>query len=390
MGMGGRVRTDPDRRQPLEWPERFGRGERERRALLVLLSLASLTARRLLELAGDLGTAGACLAAVRQGKAGSEADRAFASTIRSDEVAAKLEAAGGRMVAVHDSEYPAQLLDLFDPPAGLFVRGRGLEHLRRPVAIVGARNCSPSGGESAAILARALAGCGVTVISGGARGIDAAAHRGALEGGGSTVVVLGCGIDVAYPSQNRTLFDAALAGGSLVSEYPPGTPAEPFRFPARNRIVAALAEAVVVVEGATGSGSMITAEHALDLGREVFAVPGAATSDLAQVPLALIRDGATMIRGPDDLMSDLGLEPMAPSEADAGGEAVPGRLGASESSVWRALTAPSAPDGLASSSGLTLGEVVAALVGLELRGLVRQIGGRYERTSGARSRAGPE
>src|SRR5206468_3134446 len=132
---------------------------------------------------------------------------------------------------------------------GLFVNGERLDELFSPVAIVGARNCSPSGAELAGLLARALAGRGAAVVSGGARGIDAAAHRGAIEAGGRTVVVLGSGLDVAYPRQNRALFEEIARQGSIVAEYPPGTPAEPFRFPARNRIVAALARAVVVVEG---------------------------------------------------------------------------------------------------------------------------------------------
>jgi DNA processing protein len=237
------------------------------------------------------------------------------------------------------------------------------------------------------MLGRALAVHGATVVSGGARGIDGAAHRGAVRAGGMTVAVLGCGIDVAYPSQNRRLFDCIVENGSIVSEYPPGTPAEPFRFPARNRIVAALSEAVVVVEGATGSGSMITAEHALDLGREVFAVPGAITSELARVPLALLREGATLIRGSDDLVSDLGLTPIAPgpvgdsptASPESPASALPLQLGGRESAVWEALTAPAAPDHLARISGLGLHEVVSALVGLELRGLVRQAAGRYER-----------
>jgi DNA processing protein len=369
-------------RQPLEWPRRFGRDDRERRALLVLLSLASLTPRRLLELATREGTAEACLAAVSRGEAGSEGDRSFAAAIRPEEVDERLERARGRLVRAHDPEYPKQLLDLFDPPAGFFVRGRPLDPDSITVAIVGARNCSPSGAETASLLARTLGQHGATVVSGGARGIDGAAHHGALQSGGRTVAVLGCGIDVAYPSQNRRLFDSILERGSIVSEYPPGTPAEPFRFPARNRIVAALSRAVVVVEGATGSGSMITAEHALDLGREVFAVPGAITSALAQVPLALLREGATLIRGPDDLVSDLGLEPILPGPRDSvasGDSPSMVSLAPRESAVWEALTAPAAPDHLAEGSGLGLGDVVAALVGLELRGLVRQTGGRYER-----------
>jgi DNA processing protein len=358
----------------------------------VLLSLASLTPRRLLELAAREGTAAACLAAVLRGRAGSEADRAFASTIRPEDVDARLQAADGRLVRIHDPEYPRQLLDLFDPPAGLFVRGRALDASRAPVAIVGARNCSPSGADTAAMLGRALAVHGATVVSGGARGIDGAAHRGSADAGGMTVAVLGCGIDVAYPSQNRRLFDSILENGSIVSEYPPGTPAEPFRFPARNRIVAALSGAVVVVEGATGSGSMITAEQALDLGRDVFAVPGAINSELAQVPLALLREGATLIRSADDLVSDLGLTPIVPASVGPPiGNPVAGLpLAGGESAVWEALSAPAAADHLARVSGLGLHEVVSALVGLELRGLVRQTAGRYERKVGTSGRGSGE
>lgn len=383
-GRGGGSSGSASRRDELlSWPERFATEDRDREALLVLLSLASLTPRRLLELASDAGPATACLSAVRRGKAGSESDRAFAATIRPQEVAARLREARAELITVHDPGYPPQLLDLFDPPAGVFVKGSPLHDGRRAVAIVGARNCSPSGAEIASSLARGLVGCEATVVSGGARGIDAAAHRGAVQASGNTVAVLGCGIDVAYPSQNRRLFESVLASGSIVSEYPPGTPAEPFRFPARNRLVAALAEAVVVVEGATGSGAMITAELALDLGRDVFAVPGAVTSALAEVPLALIRDGATMIRGATDLTADLGLEPWVPGEEGGepptAGGSVPALRGR-EDSVWCALAAPSAPDGLAAETGLPLHEVISALVGLEIRGLVRQVGGRYERT----------
>ena len=237
---------------------------------------------------------------------------------------------------------------------------------------MGARNCSPSGRDVAGVLARGLALAGACVVSGGARGIDAAAHRGALRAGGRTISVLGCGIDILYPGQNRALLQEIARAGAVVSEYPPGTPAEPFRFPARNRIVAALCRAVVVVEGATGSGSMITAEHALDVGRDVFAVPGAVTSPLAAVPLELIRDGATLVRGPEDLLADLGW-------TVSSAEGVARSLSASERAVWAALTAAMAPDAVAGAAAMPLPEVISALVGLELRGAVRLVGGRYER-----------
>ena len=366
------------------WPTGFVAGPEDREALAVLLSLASLTPRRLLEAARGRGSSRSCLRAVRAGRLGSAGDREHARDLDGAALLSELPAVGARLVAVDDAEYPNELLDLFDPPAGLFIRGRALGDLRPRVSIVGARHCSPAGQEVASLLGAALARAGVCVVSGGARGIDAAAHRGALEAGGPTLSVMGCGIDVPYPRQNRGLLERIAASGALVSEYPPGVPAEPFRFPARNRIVAALSRAVVVVEGAAGSGSLITADHALEIGREVYAVPGAVTSPLSWVPHALVRDGATLIRGPEDLLADLGLtvsveeSPKAPSMSSIGSPSA-ASLGGVERRVWEALTVASPADALARGTGLSLPEVVSALVGLEMRRLVRHVGGRYER-----------
>jgi DNA processing protein len=372
----GRERSGMIRRS---WPTGFAAKPEDRLALLVLLSLASLTPRRLLDLSGRLGTASSCLQAVLHGEAGSDADRAVAASTDPLEVARQVKGSGARLLAVGDPEYPVDLVDLFDPPAGLFLRG-SFDPGRARVAVVGARNCSPAGAEMASALGRGLAQSGVAVVSGGARGVDSAAHRGALESGGSTIAVLGCGIDVSYPRHNRRLLEEIGRTGALITEYPPGTPPEPFRFPARNRIVAGLARAVVVVEGATGSGSMITADHALDLGREVFAVPGPVTSELATVPLALIREGATLVRGPNDLITDLGLEASEPPPTGPSGpENGAGCGGGAELAIWKALSVSSTPDVLAASTGLPLPQVVSALVSLELRGQVLQVGGRYQR-----------
>jgi len=373
---GGQRRADGPH---LSWPDRFVDTEEDRSALIVLLHLASLTPRRFLELAQERRTAAACLRAVADGECASGFDRALAGSIRPREVRPRIEACRARLVAVGDSEYPPGLLELFDPPVGLFVRGGPLEALTPRMSIVGARSCSPAGRDVASALARALAQAGVCVVSGGARGIDTAAHEGALRAGGRTISVLGCGIDILYPGQNRALLEEIATSGAVVSEYPPGTPAEPFRFPARNRIVAALSRGVVIVEGATGSGSMITADHALDVGREVFAVPGAVTSPLAAVPLSLIRDGATLVRGPADLLGDLGLPVSVPGDLSGGSSWWGPSASAAEQTVWEALTVAMAPDSLARAAGRPLPEVVSALVGLELRGKVRQVGGRYER-----------
>ena len=374
-------RRDVERSLSLTWPHEFISSPEDRRALLVLLSLPSLTARRLLEMADRLRTATACLSAIRDGREGSQGDGTRARKLNANEVAARLHAIGGRLVTVHDQEYPASFLDLYDPPAGLFVRGRRFDPVAVAVAVVGARSCSPAGREMSAAIGRALGEAGAWVVSGGARGIDAAAHRGALDANGRTVCVLGSGLDVVYPPRHKSLLSEIAERGVLVTEYGPGIPAEPFRFPARNRLVAALARATVVVEGAPGSGSMITVTHALELGREVFAVPGSVSAALAAVPLELIRDGATPIRGPEDLLEDLGLASaptMLETSSDATAE-LSSRFSDVERRVWQALTSTSAPDQLASETGMPLSQVVAALTTLELNGMVLTVGGRYER-----------
>ena len=363
------------------WPEGFAEGEANRAALLVLLSLAAILPRHLLAAARRRGTAAACLDEVRTGRVGSETDRAMAGEIRPEQVADALARCEARLVAPGEGEYSAGLDHLTDPPAGLFVRGRPLDSLVPRVAVVGARNCSPLGRDVAHEIGSGLATGGLIVVSGGARGIDGASHRGALAGGGPTVAVLGSGIDVPYPSQHAGLLARITRDGAVVSEYPPGVPARPFRFPARNRIIAAISEAVVVVEGAAGSGSLITADHALDLGRPVYAVPGPVNSPLAEVPLSLIREGATLIRGSADLRADLGrLDPQANS---IGGlrpsVGMPGNLTSVERAVLDALSGSTLPDQLARSMGLGLTEVLPILTDLELRGLVRTVGGRVER-----------
>ena len=378
------VATDDD--EPVvdrSWPDGFAGTDEDRRSLLVLMSLASLTARGLLDLSARHRTATGCLEAVRRGEGASRKDQRKARALEPDDIEAALASVDGRLIIRGEAEYPPCLHDLADPPAGLFARGRPLDPSPGvpPVAIVGSRTCSPAGAEMAAVLAGALAGAGSCVVSGAAFGIDAAAHRGALHAGGHTVAVLGCGIDVVYPKTNRALFERLADEGTVVTEYPPGTPPEPFRFPARNRIVAALSAAVVIVEGADGSGSMITAELALDISREVLAVPGPVTSELSQVPHQLIRDGATLIRGPEDLLRDVGISPGGRSSGDLP-KPPSGRIELPDEAVriLGAIAGRTAPDRLASQLGVPLRRVLAALMELELLGLVRSTGGRYERT----------
>lgn len=361
-----------DEPPPRGWPAGFGSGPDERRAILTLSELRGLRPLAVHATAWSAGSAVGCVAAVRAGRLGSARDREWLERVDPAATEAAVERAGARFLTPADREYDDALNDLRDPPAGLFLLGRPLADRRERVAIVGARRCTALGRDVAEDLARALVAAGLGVVSGAAHGIDAAAHRGALQAAGRTVAVLGSGIDVHYPAGNRDLIARIVGSGTVVSEYPPGVPAEPQRFPARNRLVVALARALVVVEGAAKSGSRISVDHALDLGRDVFAVPGPVNSPLAETPLEMIRDGATLIRGADDLLHDLGIDPAAPPPP-------PPDLDAAERRVWRALSLVSLPDAIAREAGLAIPDAVTTLIQLELRGLIVSHGGRYER-----------
>lgn len=360
------------------WPAGFASGPRNRRALLVLTALRGFSPRKLLELARREGSADACLTRVAAGRAGSDADTEFARGADAGALMSALDACGARVIAAEDPEYPPGLHHLDDPPAALFARGRAMSPHDFHVSVVGARSCSALGREVAKDIGKGLARAGVVVVSGAARGIDTAAHEGALaatsDGAGSTLAVLGSGIDVDYPRSNSAMFRRIVDEGTILSEYAPGVPAEPFRFPARNRIIAALARAVVIVEGADGSGSLITAEHALDLGRDVYALPGAVNNPLARAPLAIMREGALMIRGVEDLLTDLGLASDRRAAALA-------QLNLVEEAVLRRLEGPTLPDRVARELNCEIGDVMGILLSLEMKGLVRSLGGRFEQTN---------
>jgi DNA processing protein len=244
------------------------------------------------------------------------------------------------------------------------------------VAVVGTRSCSPYGAQVARRLGRELAEAGATVVSGLARGIDAEAHRGALEAGGPTVAVLGCGIDRDYPAVHSALARRIAEVGLLVSEYGPGTEPAPWRFPARNRIVAGLAAVAVIVEARAKSGALITADFALEEGREVFAVPGEITSALSRGTNELLRLGATPLLSSGDVLEALGLAGR-PAQGSA-------RLSAEASRIRELLADRSASvDELAARSGLRVDAVAAALVGLELTGEAVCAEGVYRATGGA-------
>jgi len=258
-----------------------------------------------------------------------------------------------------DAEYPRLLAAIHDPPPGLFVRGCGSDELlsQTAVAVVGARACSSYGRSVARSLGRELAAAGLVVVSGMARGIDGDVHRGALEDG-VTVAVLGCGIDRDYPAAHAELARRICERGLIVSEYEPGIEPAPWRFPARNRIIAGLCEATVVVEARERSGALITADFALEEGRDVFAVPGEITSALSAGTNALIRLGAIPVTCAGDILELFDLVPAKPEGAPLG----PDAQALLESLRDRALTA----DELMRVSGVQPAQASAALVELEL------------------------
>jgi DNA processing protein len=369
------VRVDDppvDEARPTGFPHGFGEGAGEADAVLVLRCLLGITPRTLHELIWREGSAASALGAIVGGAAGSENDRAFAADVTATGIRERIRAAGARFARPGEAEYWPALLRLEDPPVGVFLRGRPLSLEHRRVAIVGSRRPSATGVEVARALARGSAAAGLVVTSGGALGIDARAHGGALDAGGSTVAVLGSGIDQEYPATNRRLLREIVQRGTLVSEYPPGVPAEPFRFPARNRLIAGLSIGVVIVEGVARSGSRSTADFASQVGIDVFGVPGSVTSQLSEAPNALIRDGARLIRGIEDLLHDLGIEPALRVVTPEG-------LPEDQRAALEALGQPMLPDAVARATGLSVPDTLSALVHLELRGLVLGSGGRYRR-----------
>ena len=270
-----------------------------------------------------------------------------------------------------DPAFPSLLAAIHDPPPRLFLRGAaGATLLDGPaVAVVGARACSSYGRSVARSLCRDLAAAGLVVVSGMARGIDGEAHRGALDGGGATVAVLGCGIDRDYPATHAELARRISSTGLVVSEYEPGVEPAPWRFPARNRIIAGLCRATLVVEARERSGALITADFALDEGREVLAVPGEITSSLSSGTNALLRLGATPVTCVDDVLEVFGVEHARVAAAALGptAERLLAGLGAG------ALTA----DEIVRASGVEPGAGAAALVELELAGRVTLEDGVY-------------
>jgi DNA processing protein len=301
---------------------------------------------------------------------------AIAATSLDDAIAATrawCEQPGNQVVTLADESYPPALLEIPDPPAVLYAKGR-IELLRSTaIAVVGSRNATPQGISTARAFAQALSDAGLTVVSGLALGIDAAAHEGGLAGRSSTVAVTGTGLDIVYPARNRTLAHRIAEEGLLLSEFPLGTGAIAHNFPRRNRLISGLARGVLVVEAAVKSGSLTTARFGADQGREVFAIPGSIHSPLARGCHALIKQGAKLVESAQDVLEELHIAMPAherPSADPAEEDPLLTQLGHDPCDV----------DTLAARTGLTVDVLTARLLELELEGRIASLpGGRFQR-----------
>lgn len=352
-----------------------GGQDAELRALLVLDALPGVGPATLRRLVGAFGSATAALAAppdaFTRAAGARDATRARGSAEVGRAVDRALERAGKlgmRVLTWTTPGYPEALTHLPDPPPVLFLRGHAPLPERPAVTIVGARRATIRARDLAERLGHCLAHAGVTVVSGLALGVDGAAHRGALSGTGDTIAVLGTGADVPYPRAHARLFQQLLERGLVLTEFPPGTPALPHNFPRRNRILAALGAATVVVEAGRRSGSLITVDHALDLGRDVWAVPGPIERATCVGSNRLLTEGARPLLSVDDFVASVA--PVAPEPA------APARMAGPEGLVLAALAAePLSGDEVAERLDLPVRDVLAVLTALELRGAVRRLPG---------------
>lgn len=310
---------------------------------------------------------------------------------KADEELERVKEIGGDIVVLDDGNYPPYLREIADPPITLYVKGDWQACFDQPcVAIIGSRMCSTYGQNASEMLARDLASRGICIVSGLARGIDSAAHRGAIQGGGRTIAVLGTGLDGDYPKENARLVEEITgAGGAAVTQFPLGTPPIPENFPYRNRIISGLSLGVLIVEASERSGSLITARLAAEQGREVMAVPGNITSGRSYGTNYLIKSGAKLVQQWQDVVaelpSDIGaailppkIDPTPESAGPGQPELVPAGLTKSEERVWAVLPSdePMHIDLLLEATGLSFGDLNSALVGLDIRDLIRVLPGK--------------
>lgn len=341
------------------------------------------TIRRWVERVGSAEIVWRYLPAFLESRAARDEILAAWRSLKPDAIVATARGKGMAVIAMRDPSFPSLLHTIPDPPPALFVRGRLDE--APAVAIVGSRRATPYGRAAAEQLAADLALAAITVVSGLARGIDGAAHRAAIEGGGRTVAVLGCGADVVYPREHRQLADAVAAQGALVSEFAPGTPPLPSHFPRRNRLISGLALGVVVVEGTEDSGALVTVDYALEQGREVFAVPGSIFSLRSRAPHSLLRQGARVAETVADIQQELGLAITA-SGRDESAAAPRSGGDTGEARLLETLEGgPASFDELVEATALSAARVVSLVTVLEMRGLVQTLPGQMVmRTPAAR------
>ena len=280
---------------------------------------------------------------------------------------------GIQVITFQDKEYPENLRHIHSPPALLYVKGKASFKEEKRIGIVGTRKCTPYGKKIVQEISRTLAEHGFTVVSGLALGIDTLAHWSCLKSGGSTIAILGCGLDVMYPRENQGLAKKIMEKGALVSEFPPGTSPLPRNFPMRNRIISGLSLGVVVVEAAEKSGALITADCALEQGREVFAVPGNIDSPYSRGCNRLIKEGAVLLQNPVDILQELGYDVIYESAPQGSLH-----LTLQEKKLCSFITPqPVHVDSLKAQSGLSTRELNALLTLLELKGIINQLPGKY-------------
>jgi DNA processing protein len=337
--------------------------------------------RKLLRAFGDPAQIRVARSAQLEAVVGRDAAAALAHGPDAELMAATLDwlsQPGNRLVTLADGDYPPMLLRTPDPPAVLYLRGRVELLSRRALAVVGSRSPTVAGSTNAEAFAEAFSTAGLTVVSGLALGVDAAAHRGALRGEGSTVAVCGTGLDRVYPARNRDLARALAERGALISEFPIGTPPAPSNFPRRNRIISGLALGCLVVEASMHSGSLITARQALEQDRDVFAIPGSIHSPLSKGSHWLIKQGAKLVESAQDVLSELGFADAArdPRPASEGPQAPAG----SKPLLTAMGYEPVDLDSICAASGLTADVASAMLLALELDGTISRLpGGLYQR-----------
>jgi DNA processing protein len=286
-------------------------------------------------------------------------------------------ALGMKMIVFTHPAYPRRLLNIYNPPPILFYYGQLSALSEKVIAIVGARRCSAYGRHVAEQMAGDLTAAGFTVVSGMARGIDTAAHKGALQKG-CTIAVLGSGADVIYPPENKKLYQEIIHDGAVISEFPPGTPPRAANFPARNRLISGLANAVLVVEAAEKSGALITVDAALEQGRDVYAVPGCITNNYSKGCHKLIQQGAKLVTSVMDILEDYGiLEQSTPVT-----ESIVTQLTLDEQTVLSSMSVtPEGFERLMRQTGWDLSRLLSALTGLEIQGLIESVPGkRYKLT----------